>query len=124
METLKNIEVIKTFEDACEYAGLHPVAVLPFMNPTDAEEEALNAVRKMWIIARVLNGDWKADFKDNSQWKYYPWFKADKSGFGLSYGGYGRWTTVTDCGVRFAFKDEKTAKYAGQQFIDIYNKFL
>lgn len=120
---LKATERIKTFEDACEDQGVKPEDVLPFENPADDHQEALNAAAKLFIIAKALNGDWKADFNNSSQYKYYPWFTPG-SGSGLSFHDVAYWVTDTYAGIRLCYKDRETASYAGKQFIDIYNKFL
>ena len=84
---------------------------------------------KLNVIADVLNGDWKPDYTNRSQWKYFPWFevKANKkclSGSGLSFYDTDCWTTNTAAGARLCFKDAETAEYAGKQFADIYKQFL
>lgn len=113
---------IKTFEDACEDQGIHPVTALPYTKPANDHEEAVNAIAKLFIIAKSLNEGWKADLTDTAQYKYYPWFKY--SGSGLSYAYYGSWTTRTICGVRLCFKSAELAVYAGTHFLDIYKKFM
>lgn len=122
----KNFRDIKTYEDACEDQGIiDPLAILPWHSPNTPDHEAANAIQKMWTIARSLNGpDWKADWNNFSQYKYYPWFKANPSGFGLSYYGYGFRGTFTYVGSRLCYKSAEIAEYAGKQFIDLYNKFL
>jgi|ERR1035437_1721844 hypothetical protein len=120
----KAIDRIKTFKDACEDQGIDPGTAVPYPNPGNDHEEAVNGVAQIFIIAKSLNGDWKANFKNTSQYKYYPWFKDSGSGSGLSYFVCVRWRTDTACGVRLCYRDAETAEYAGKQFISIYNKFL
>lgn len=115
---------IKSFEDACIHLELDCNEVLPYKNPSGDHQEALNAAAKLFTIAKALNGDWKVDWSDSSQYKYYPWFEKNPSGFGLSYDDCDGWLTITLVGSRLCFKTAKLAEYAGKQFIDIYNKFL
>jgi len=119
----KTTDRIKTFEDACEELAVEPAKVIPFSSPADDHQEALNAVAKIFIIAKALNGDWKADFSNKDQYKYYPWFRFIP-GSGLSYRGCDCWATHSPCGVRLCYKDAETAEYTGKQFLDIYKKFL
>lgn len=120
----KDFRDIKTFNDACEDQNIHPKSVLPYTSPSNADEEGLNTLAMMFVIARALNGDWKADFANGNQYKYYPWFKANASGSGLSCDGCGGWRSASGVGSRLCYKSSEIAEYAGKQFIDIYNKFL
>ena len=119
---------IKTFKDACFELGIkEPDSILPYsINTSDDEEKAINAMRKMMIIARVLNEGWKANFSDEDQKKFYVWYEYDASVSAFRfYGTDFGWThTRASAGVRLSFKDEKTARYFGEQFIDIANEFL
>jgi hypothetical protein len=119
----KIIDRVKTFEDACEILGKDPVKVLPCKNPSEDFEIAMNAIAMIFIIIEAINEDWRADFSNTNQSKYYPWFE-QKSGFGLSFLGYVNWLTDTLCGVRFACETSDKAKYVGTQFLHIYNQFL
>jgi hypothetical protein len=123
-------EQIKTYEEACERKGIDPVATLP--DVTNVPEEFKKATvdhYKMMIVASVLNGDWKANWADYGQVKYWPWFdvvedSTTSSGFRLSSGGYGGGYSRTGVGSRLCFKDVETAKYAGKQFADLYEGFM
>jgi len=117
-------DIVKTFEDALEISGKTSAEVLPYSNPKNDAEEALNAYSKIFIICSVLNEGWVAELHNTNQYKYYPYFKQSSSGSGLSYCGYDYWSSVTYVGVRLAFKSSELAEYAGKQFIDIYSKFI
>ncbi len=80
------------------------------------------AYRQLVLIAKVLNGDWKADFKNKDQIKYIPYFYDDGTGF--SYGAYNYWTSGTSVGSRLCFKNFEVMKHAATEFIDIYRRFL
>lgn len=117
------MERIKTFEDALEDQGLKYDDIVPYCTLNhNAHTEAVNAYSKLTCIIKSLRQDWAPDLKDSSQPKYYPWFEADKSGVGLSCHGYGRWAAGTHCGVRLCLPTAELTKYAGTQFIDLYNK--
>ena len=66
---------IKTFEDACE--------ILPFKYEfsvfNDIHDKHLTALLKLehiYSAINFLNNDWKPDWLDGNQYKYWPWFKA------------------------------------------------
>ena len=121
---------IKSFEEACVALGYDPTKVLPDVsNMPEQDQKAITAFAKMCIIHRALNGEWKADWGNYDQRKYYPWFDVEEkeegsSGFGLSYNDYGCVRTGTDHGVRLFYPDADTAKYAGETFKDLYEDMI
>lgn len=118
--TPKNImDRVKTFEDACEIEGIDPESVIDI---NDSIDEI--AYKKLKIIIRALNQGFVFDWTDSNQYKYYPYFRANSSGFGFAYNDCDRWDTVTLVGSRLAFKSRELAEYAGKQFIDLYNDFM
>lgn len=118
------IDHLKTWEDACQLKGIDPIDSLPFEEPKNDLEEAVNGNFKMYIIAELLCGDWVPNWSDTNEYKYYPYFKWSGSGFGFSYSSADYWGTGTHVGSRLVFPTEELAEYAGTQFINIYNKFL
>jgi hypothetical protein len=74
-------------------------------------------------IAKVLNEGWEPSWNNSNENKYYPWFKMN-SGSGLSCSGYDFVLSYTSVGSRLVFKSAELATYAGNQFLDIYSKFL
>lgn len=115
---------VKTWEDACEIKGIDPVDSLPFEEPVNDLQEATNGVFQMMIICEVLCEGWEADYSNSDQYKYTPYFKWNDSGFGFSYSDFACWAASTGVGSRLVFPTADMAKYAGEQFIGIYNKFL
>ncbi len=122
---------IKSFEEACAVLGIDPIKSLPDVTNVPEEfREAIISHYKMMIVAKVLNGDWKPDWSDSSQWKYWPWFyyKSDpnsSSGFRLSYLGCDCDHTYSYVGSRLCFKDSATAEYAGTEpeLVKLYEGF-
>lgn len=115
---------VKTFEDACDVLGIPQEINLP--DVTDCEDEdakAITAFAKLSIIRKALNEGWNPDYANNNQAKYYPWFKWN-SGSGFSFYGDGYDGAGSLVGARLSFKSAKLAKYAGEQFIDLYRDFL
>ena len=77
------VERIKTFEDACNELGITN-AELVVSGEIENDFKSVSAYQKLIIIARALNEGWVPDWKNDSQYKYYPWFNMS-SGSGLSY---------------------------------------
>lgn len=115
---------LKTWEDACEIKGIHPIKSLPYPNESNDFEKAINGVAQMFIIVDLLCEGWVADWSDTSQYKYMPYFKYNESGFGFSYSRTYTWYADATIGSRLVFPTTALAEYAGKQFITIYNKFL
>lgn len=118
---------IKSFEEACAVLGLNPADEIPFAEPKNGNQKAVNAAAKLFILASALNGEWVADWDNWDQGKYYPWFDmrstaAGGSGFSCFVCYSGRVFSIV--GSRLVFKDRKTAEYAGKQFLDIYRDLM
>jgi len=111
---------IKTFEDACSKLGIEPNLPIVTMLP-EANQKAVIANYQLDIIQQALNGDWKADWSDYKQYKYYPWYEKSSSGVGFSFDDFVYGTSVTAVGSRRVFPDRETAIYFGKQFIDLVN---
>lgn len=115
-------ERIKTFEDAQRETGRPDVP--EFDNMPEDLRDYFKAQYKMTVIAEALNDGWKADWSDENQRKWFPWFTMSSGGFvfdatyyDLSYAYAGRTS-------RLCFKSSELARYAGKQFIDILDSIL
>lgn len=118
---------VKTFEDACKVLGIDPVKSLPYENPTEDEDKATNAFKKLILIAKALNEGWKPDWGDSSQWKYYPWWDMRPeygSGLGLSFDDYGYASSTSTVGSRLCFKSSALSDYFAKQFIELYSDMI
>jgi hypothetical protein len=115
---------IKTFDDACRELNIDSNEFFQgsVCKALGEDVPAISAHAMLIIIARALNEGWRADFADGDQIKYYPWFKA--SGVGFSYTDCVYWFTFTSVGSRLCYKSEELARYAGEQFKDLYNHLL
>jgi hypothetical protein len=113
---------IKTFQQACKKLGIK--SALPDVSalPKD-QQKAIIAHYKLVIIAKALNDGWKPNWKDSSQWKYYPWFDM-QSGSGLSYYDDVYAYSISPVGSRLAYKSSDLARYAGKQFIKLYKDYF
>lgn len=88
--------------------------------------EELTAIDKLLIIARVLQGNWAANFANGDQKKWYAWFVWDKAKaafvFSLAYCDYD--ISHSSVGSRLCFPDSKIAQYFGTQFLKEHNDYL
>lgn len=120
---------VKTYEDACKVLGVEPI------NEQNAKAQGFRpdeiARRKLETIAAALNEGWKPDWNNTDQYKYYPYFYIQenakgKGSAGLSFAStyYAASATHADVGSRLCFYDSRLARYAGNQFTDLYEQIL
>ncbi|MCZ8021192.1 MAG: hypothetical protein O9302_00235 [Cyclobacteriaceae bacterium] len=127
MQTLK--KNLKTFEDACSILGVEPSIIPAFDFYPEQDRKAMQAHAKLVIIARAANQitnknkPWQPDWNNDEQGKYYPWFYMGGSS-GFRYRAYDLWGSYSDVGSRLCFIDYDTAKYVGEQFIDLYKEYF
>jgi len=115
-------EMIKSFEDAQKATGRPNVP--DFSNVPEDLRDYFIALYKMAIISEALNGDWKADYNDSSQPKYYPWFWLSCAGFVFDGTYYYFSTAHAGNASRLCFKTREIAKYAGEQFLSIWTDII
>ena len=122
----KITDKIKTFEDACKVLGINSEDFkITYPDNVSHHAKAFVAHMKLVIIAEALNEGWKPNWNDWDEWKYYPWFKmGSPSGGGFSYGDCGYWSAISYVGSRLCFKSRELAKYAGNQFEELYKEYF
>ena len=109
---------VKSFDDACKVLSVRPSDVI---SSSDNKDEV--AYKKLKVIIKALNEGWIPDWKNNRQYKYYPWWDLS-SGSGLSLYDVFNQSSYSGVGSRLCFKSEELAQYAAKQFIDIYTEFF
>lgn len=117
---------IKSYEDACLELGLDPED-LPEVDNCEPEDQAsIIAFYKLTIIARALNEGWKPNWKDSSEYKWFPWFKVnrDAAGVGCSSSYYTASTAGAAIGSRLCCKSDELATYFGKQFGNLWSEYL
>lgn len=109
---------IKTFADAWEYFGKPEIPT--FITGEQKQIRYFHAIYQMTIICKALNEDWKLNWDNSDEPKYYPYFNMSPSGFAFE-------ATCNDCpiadagcGSNFRLKTSELAEYCGKQFIDIW----
>lgn len=117
-ENKKITELVKTFEDARKLTGRPDVP--DFSNlPTDMRKH-FEAQYKMIVIAEALNEGWIPDWYNYNEYKYYPWFEMSPSSFAFGDSDFGTAYACAGSGSRLKFRTRELAKYAAEQFIDIW----
>lgn len=119
---------VKTYEDACNVLGVEPI------NEQNAKAQGFRsdeiARRKLETIAAALNEGWKPDWNNTDQYKYYPYFYIQENAKGASAGlscasAYNAATyTTASFGSLLCFYASRLARYAGNQFTDLYEQIL
>ncbi|GAB3511804.1 hypothetical protein [Emticicia fontis] len=112
---------IKTVEDAFSFLSIDYAEFLE--KHKDLDPHALAYLQLVHIIKALNGGDWM-DYSDTNVAKYYPWFNASGSASGFSYHDYGYGNSLSGVGSRLTCKSAEIAKYAGTQFIEIYNQYI
>ena len=122
--TPKNImDRVKTFDDACVTTQPTACGTITSTRFTNGDERSVEAYKKLIIITRALNEGWTPDWKNQREYKYYPWFDLS-SGSGLSFDGFGLRHSNSFVGSRLCFKSRELAEYAGKQFKKLYEQYF
>ena len=108
---------IKTMSDVYRINGITKLTTPPDTNERYYED--------LILVAKALNGNWKPDWNDMNEYKWFPYFQFS-SGFRFSHANelYGYGGTGTYFGSRLCFKNEHIAEYAGKTFIEQYEKLM
>lgn len=120
---------VKTYEDACKVLGVEPI------NEQNAKAQGFRseeiARRKLETIAAALNEGWKPDWNNTDQYKYYPYFYIQENAKGKGSAGLScadtaiaAARTIAYLGSRLCFYASRLARYAGNQFTDLYEQIL
>ena len=120
---------VKTYEDACKVLGVEPI------NEQNAKAQGFRsdeiARRKLETIAAALNEGWKPDWNNTDQYKYYPYFYIQENakgkgsaGLSCAYANYRAANTYANIGSRLCFYASRLARYASNQFTDLYEQIL
>lgn len=115
-------ERVNSIEDVYKELGRYMPTVNDYkFLPKEKRERALNS-QYIDDIAELFNDGWKPDFLNNNQYKYYPYFRKNSSGWFLCVVfGYNDGSSL---GSGFYFKDKDTANLVVSKFMAIYSKVL
>lgn len=121
---MKNFQdAVKTYEDACEIIGEKPIDEQQLMNCGIGKSGiAFMKLKTIFKAANKMNNDWKADYSNSSQYKYYPYFIWSSSDF--RYNDTNCTSARTVVGSRLCCGTFDDAEYIGKQFEDLYNDYF
>lgn len=130
IEVNDSCETVKTYEDACEVLGVEPMDEQAMAAAGFRPDEIVR--RKLETITAALNDGWKPDWNNTSQAKWVPWFYiepnqeegATSAGLALANASRVPASTRAYFGSRLCFKDARVARYAAQQFTELYALIL
>ncbi len=112
---------IKTIEDACAALGMEPISFLDGIKNLTPDT---NAYEQLKVIVRALNGGEHMDYKDEDEYKYFPYFNSVGSASGFSFLVFLYDLSRSFVGSRLAYKSREIAEYAGKQFIGLYDQHI
>ncbi|HMM16292.1 MAG TPA: hypothetical protein PKC47_02010 [Petrimonas sp.] len=72
------------------------------------------------VITEAKNDGWVADYKDENQRKWIPWFYLSPSGARFDLSSYDYSDAIAGLAARLCFKDEATSDAAGKELVDLY----
>jgi hypothetical protein len=113
---------ITTYKQVCKALDNAELTLSDFsFLPTEDRKKTL-AFHKLQQIAKLFNGDWKPDWKNSNQYKYYPYFNVASGGLGFCASGFDFSFSFCNSFVVY-FKDKETSDYVGKTFLSIYKDF-
>lgn len=116
----KNWQDIKSFETACEVAGIDPVKFVKNLEDNGDTVDEI-AYKKLKLIIRTINGDWKPDWNNQNQKKWYPWFNTQS---GFSYALTDCDVAATSLGSSLVVDSSDKAVHMATHFLNEYKSFL
>ncbi len=123
--TTKSGTDINSLEDALQSLGKTLEEILPYaFDATDNTRKLHNNIAKRIAIADAINGNWRADFNNPNQKKWYAWYQWDtnESAFVFSNTGCNYGFTCTYVGVHLYFENSKNAEHFGKIAEALFNQ--
>ncbi|MEO6282166.1 MAG: hypothetical protein ABIN80_22945 [Dyadobacter sp.] len=119
---------VETIEQAYEVEGVRAEDIIPYANPKNDDQLALNGFAKALVLTRALNQGWVPDYNNRDQDKWEIWWNMrDQAagGRGFSLCRVDDDHSISVVGARLVFKDRETARYAAThpEFSEIYKAF-
>jgi len=117
---------VTSVEAACKLIGKKREEWIPYANPKNDWEEALNATADLWLIAEALREKKIPDYDNADQKKWSPYFEKKKSGFGFANSFCGYTYSFTGSGALLSVFTEDLAQHFGTHppFLALHNKVL
>jgi hypothetical protein len=108
---------IKTMSDVYRVNGITKLTTPPETKERYYED--------LILVAKALNGNWKPDWNDLNEYKWYPYFGFSSAFRFLNANAYYYFNFAhAVIGSRLCFKNKQIAEYAGKIFIEQYEKLI
>ena len=108
---------IKTMSDVYNVNGITKLTTPPETKERYYED--------LILLVKALNGNWKPDWNDMNEDKWYPYFQfSSVFRFFNASAGYHYGSTYVNVGSHLCFKNKQIAEYAGKIFIEQYEKLM
>lgn len=116
-----NLFEITTYKQVCEKLGVKELTLKDFdFLPEEQRNKALTT-HKIMNLEKLFNGNWKVNFKDDSQYKWYPYFNYKNGGSVFFDSGY---LISTFRGEAAFYKYKEVSDHVGKHFSDIYKDLI
>lgn len=115
---------IASYEDACRVLNIQPINEEVFNIFPKEDQRSMLAYHKLTVITRALNNGWKPNWDDQNEWKYYPLFRYVNAGLSCASSDNAAAHAAAAIGSRLCFYALRLARYAGNQFTDLYEQIL
>ncbi len=115
---------LRSLKDCFDLLGIDSKYCIPYPNPANTRQVAMNGVEEAFIAVEAVNEGWVPNYDDSSQLKYEILW--DMRNGELVFDGVSYWDSCSYVGSRFCFRNAELAKWASQQswFIGICKKFM
>lgn len=118
------MKLYDSFEACCEALGINSLTVLPDVTSFPEElREVLLSDAKLIIVVKAHQGDWKPDWNNSSERKWFPWFDMevdDNNPSGFRFDGSVYVLTYSLVGSRLCLPSEELSDHVGKTFEDLY----
>lgn len=112
---------MKLWEKFCKDNKLK--VTLPHLNPKDSDEEWDNSCVMLRHIFKIRRGNWKPDYTDGNQAKWFPRFTLSSSGLAFEHSYAILWNSFSFVGSRLCTPTEKMSDSIAKEFLPIFEKF-
>jgi hypothetical protein len=113
----KNLFHINTYSKVCKELGVKELKLADFSFLDLAFRKKALAQAKIQQLEKLFNGSWIKDWNNRNQRKHYPYFVYNGKSWSVGVCGF-------VCGYSYAavgfYLDERTARFVGETFIDMY----
>jgi hypothetical protein len=115
---------ITSFETACEAEGIDPKLLPDVSMLPEQFRKPIIAGYILMVAFKAINQDWKPDWSNWNENKYFPWFRVLSSGFGFSGTDYNCANADAYVGSRLCTNSSEKALHIAKYFEAEYKDFM